>query len=233
MSEEQKSETPATETTETEATDNQDVSTENKFYPNESKETVDNKSQEEGEGESSEEQDSSTDKDEEDKGEKSKAEKSKEEFEASFSEDTNLLDSDKERIEAYIKEQGLGKEEAEKFIAQNEKIVEGHNNRLVAKHKEVMEEWRQDALADKEIGGAKLEESLSNVDYALSKAGPDIEKEFRAEINKNGFANHKLFIKMFSRMGKQMRAADEVSSNNTSTKEKTLAEKFYGNKEDS
>lgn len=221
------------QTTETVETKEQDESTESKFYPQKETENVDNEETKEADSETESKAEESEDKTEDESKDKdeSKDESDKDEtVEVKFSDDSELSESDKERIAAFVKEQGLSKEEAENYVKQNEQIISGHLERLSQKHTEMVDSWAEQSKADKEIGGDNLSRSLDDANFAIKKFAGNA-SEFKSMLDQNGFGSHPEVIRIFSRIGKELRPKAEVSSNQASTGEKSLGELFYGNKE--
>jgi hypothetical protein len=66
----------------------------------------------------------------------------------------------------------------------------------------VRQEWRQQAQADAEIGGAKFPEAVADAKAALKEFGSDELREF---IEYSGAGDNPHFIKFISKVGAQMR----------------------------
>lgn len=62
--------------------------------------------------------------------------------------------------------------------------------------------WKDQAAKDPEIGGDKFEASLSQAKLALDKVGTDA---LKAALSESGMGNHPELIKAFARMGAMMK----------------------------
>jgi hypothetical protein len=106
----------------------------------------------------------------------------------------SLLDAKAmERIALIAKEQGLSNEEAQaRLEAQNAEV-----SALVDAQKE---RWLQQAINDKEIGGAHFKE---NVALAWRFADRFCSPEFKAELDRFGYGNHPELIRAFAKAWKE------------------------------
>lgn len=155
-------------------------------------------------------------------------EDSKESFE-SFKkpDDSELSDEDVQRILESAKEEGLGKEAAQKRVEEADSILKSFSERTMQTHQAMVNKWAVDAKADKEIGGDSYKESVELARRTAHKFGT---KEFLESLNKTGFGNHPEVIRTFARIGRQM-ADDTLVTDGSQTLHQTrdLADVFYGN----
>lgn len=70
-----------------------------------------------------------------------------------------------------------------------------------AQLEQTVENWKADARKDKEIGGAKFDESVALAKKGLAKFGTD---ELAKALKETGFASHKEFIRLFSKVGRAL-----------------------------
>ena len=88
-------------------------------------------------------------------------------------------------------------------------------------------EWRQQATADKEFGGQKLEENLVVARKAMQAfASPEL-KQLLAQT---GLGNHPEVIRMFVKAGKSISEDGFVQGGTAVAKPKSAAEILYDNR---
>lgn len=118
------------------------------------------------------------------------------------------------------KECGLTQENAQKLIefgsVANAKALE-----------KVSAQWESDARADKEYGGAKIDENLGIAGKAFDAfASP----ELKQLLATSKIGNHPEMIRAFYKIGKAMSEDTFVSGSRAPSSSQSAAEKLYGNK---
>lgn len=97
------------------------------------------------------------------------------------------------------KELGLSQADAQKVVDLGPKMLE----KWQAKHAEAITttvaKWAEDARADKEIGGDKLNENLAVAKKALDAFGTP---ELKTLLNESGLGNHPELIRLLHKAGK-------------------------------
>jgi hypothetical protein len=112
------------------------------------------------------------------------------------------------------KELNLSQEAAQKLVeTMGPKIAE----RQMAQVEMVRNEWAQQAQADKEFGGDKLQENLAVAKKALDSFGSP---ELRALLNESGLGNNPEVIRFMYRAGKAI-SEDSFVGNSTGAANKT------------
>lgn len=79
-------------------------------------------------------------------------------------------------LSATAKELGLTQAQAEKFAAYELKLRADADKETKAALEKVQQDWRDQVKADKDIGGAKLDENLATAKKALEKFFPEVAK---------------------------------------------------------
>ena len=82
---------------------------------------------------------------------------------------------------------------------------------------------------DKEIGGAKLKESLSIANEAYEKFASD---DYLKLMEEKGLNNHPAVVKVFYQIGKLVKDDDIHAGGNPPKEDKPLADLMYGNKKE-
>lgn len=91
-------------------------------------------------------------------------------------------------------------------------------------------QYLKEAQADPEIGGAKFEETSQLALKARGFMAPKGSEEaafLERVLDKTGAGNHRLMLRMFARVGRAMGEDSGGGLRNTTTQEKTPAQKMY------
>ena len=133
----------------------------------------------------------------------------------------DLSDDVKQSVIDLAKEANVSPEVANKFVQKHAEIKQQE----LADAKETIEGWRKETVADPEIGGDYLQQTMKNVNNALNApAGAEV-----AEILKQtGLQNHPAIIKLLNHYGK-MAKTDSVRGVTpvTTVSDKQKLESFY------
>lgn len=101
---------------------------------------------------------------------------------------------------------------------------------LAARQTEAIEairtQWADDAKADKEIGGDKLDENLATAKKAIDQFGTP---ELRTLLDQSGLGNHPEVIRAFYRAGKAISEDRFVSGQGSQTGQQSMAQRMYPN----
>lgn len=138
-------------------------------------------------------------------------------------------------VEPVLREMDLSQDAASKLVgAYAEKIVPMIEQRVQTQAAEagaaLRADWARETQADKEIGGAHLEETKAMAARAMSKYLPQSEEgqRYRTFLNESGLGNHPEQIRFMSRVGRDLGEASVDQSGGS--RELSLSEKFYGKK---
>lgn len=157
--------------------------------------------------------------------EKDKAEPDDKDFDSlDMPEDSLLTDADMERIVSQAKEQGLGKEAAQKQVEFANGLLKQSQERLNDRHKELSDGWVKEVRADKEIGGEKFDESIRLANKALKQFGTN---EFIQSLQETKFGNNPEVVRIFARIGKAMDSDKLILGGDHTQPEKSMEELFY------
>ena len=130
-----------------------------------------------------------------------------------------------EDLVKHAKEMGLNKEQAQNMLDfQSQsimKVVDSHNENW----DNTMNEWVETTRQDKDIGGPKLEESLTDARKTLNTFGNNA---LAALVDQTGLGNHPEFIRFMSKVGKAIKEDRFVfGEQSPSAPTKTAAQIMY------
>lgn len=174
-----------------------------------------------------------TDESDEDESDSDKAEDDKAGEEISFDdldysvypEGAGLDAEASEAFKALAKEQGMSKETAQALLQfdadRSAKLMQS----LEEAHTAEVDGWENDTRADQEIGGAKLDDTLSTAAKAIDMFGKDT--GIRELMNDTGLGNHPAVVKVFARIGKAI-SEDSLLTGRESEQPKSAADVLYG-----
>lgn len=130
-----------------------------------------------------------------------------------------------EEVKAMAKELGLSQEAAQKLVERDNALLsksEQQNRAMIA---DKVSQWAEEAKADKEIGGANLQSSITDAKTALDRFGT---AEFKNMLNQSGVGNHPELIRLLSKVGKAMREDKMLTGGSKPVQDhKSFAEAFY------
>jgi hypothetical protein len=129
-----------------------------------------------------------------------------------------------EDVTPLLRDAGVTLGAAKKLAPAVLKVQEQVLTRLNNDHKAMRADWEKQVREDKDLGGAKLDTTLSLVDRALGKFGaPSVKdeqgketNEFRLLMNETGLGDHPVLVRMFSEIGKLVGEDGELIRPDTS-----------------
>ena len=206
-----------------------EISLADKMYPGEKKEApaampAEEKPVEETPAPASEEKVTDTNTDEK----KDPAKPENVQYDLKVPEKSLLKAGDVEKIVSFAKEHGLSQEVAQKLLERDHSTRSQSLAAFEASQKQVLqtkrEEWKNEVIADKDLGGDKLPQTQLYLKKAMDRFGDSDVKQF---LNESGLGNNLKVIRMFEKIGRAM-ANDTFEQGKTSVSNpKTLAEKMY------
>lgn len=101
-------------------------------------------------------------------------------------------------FEAYARELNLPQDKAQAVVDMGVKLLQAHQASQAALVQQTQEQWRNEVVNDKEIGGQALAENLSYAAKVLDTFAPDL----RGVLDETGLGNHPAFVKAFVKIGK-------------------------------
>lgn len=122
--------------------------------------------------------------------------KAPEKYDLKLSEKSLLKQEHLDKIAAEAKARDLSQEDAAALLKAREGEVQTAFEQAV---KDRGNQWLEQAKADKEFGGDKLDSSIKLAKDTLQKYGDD---GFRKELTESGFGNHPGLIRLLARIGK-------------------------------
>ena len=136
--------------------------------------------------------------------------------------DTAMMDE----FKPLAKELGLTQEAAQKLIDIQTKHAKAFADAEQAEWDDLNKQWQETAKADKEIGGDKLPEVLSNVNKVLEKLGTEALTE---TLEWSGMNNNPEVVRLLNRIYVNFMKEDNVEPANAAaaTTEKSRADRIF------
>ena len=101
-------------------------------------------------------------------------------------------------FEAYARELFLPQDKAQAVVDMGIKLMQSQQAQQAEAYQQTQEQWRNEVVNDKEIGGQALAENLSYAAKVLDTFAPDL----RSVLDESGLGNHPAFVKAFIKIGK-------------------------------
>ncbi len=149
-----------------------------------------------------------------------------EKYELKLAENSPLSAARLDAIAAEAKAKGLSNEAAQELVAREEGVVSGYVKGLHETMAERQTQWIDTVKNDKEIGGDNFKEAVHYSNQFVKKFGSE---NLIKELELSGLGNHPEVVRMFSRAGRAMANDKRVNKGVESKPEKSAAEIFYGN----
>lgn len=135
-----------------------------------------------------------------------------EKYEFNLPEGFELNEEQLNEISPVFKELKLTNEQAQKLVDLHIKETTRQHGAQLDAQKQMYVEWADEIKADKEIGGAKLNENLSYAKKLIDEFGSD---EFKSLLEETGLAYNPDIIRFFAKAGRAM-AEDKIINSGTS-----------------
>jgi predicted RNase H-like nuclease (RuvC/YqgF family) len=127
-----------------------------------------------------------------------------EKYELKFAEKSPLdPQEDAEKIAAYCKQHHFTNEQAQAYVQQLEERASALTARQQADQLNTREAWKTQTIADKELGGEKLQETLAHTKRVMDRFAPE-GSGFRQLLDESGYGNHPEFVRFIAKIGKTM-----------------------------
>jgi len=130
-------------------------------------------------------------------------------------------------VAKYAKEKGMSNEQAQSLLERDHSIVVAVKESQLKEFETTKSGWADQAKADKEIGGDKLEK---NIELAKRVTSRYATPEFQEVLVKTGFGNHPELVRMLKRIGESMSEDQLEVQNNSGAGERDPADVLYGSK---
>ena len=121
------------------------------------------------------------------------------------------------------KDLNLSQESAQKLV---DKMAPAIAAQQAESARALTEQWREQATADKEYGGAKLAENMALAQKAMDAFATP---EFKALLNQTGLGNHPEVVRVLYRAGKAISDDKVLTSDKALTPNQSIAERMYPN----
>ncbi len=118
-----------------------------------------------------------------------------EKYDLKLPENSALDPSYIEELSAWAKEMKLSNEDAQSILERDSGLAQKGVDALTLKAQEQSQKWAAEAKLDKDIGGAKFEESVNKSHEALRTLFPNT--DFKEFLDKTGLGNNPAVIKGF------------------------------------
>lgn len=135
-----------------------------------------------------------------------------------------ILDDDvKQSVIDLAKESGVTPDVANKFVQKHAELKQQE----LETAKATIEDWRKQTLADPEVGGDFIQQTMKNVNTALAAPSGN---EFAEILKQTGLQNHPAVVKFLNHYGKMVKT-DSVKGVTpvTEVSDKQKLDDFYGN----
>jgi hypothetical protein len=135
--------------------------------------------------------------------------------------ENSLLESAQvEKLSAYAKQNGLSNEEAQA-------LLDGESQAIATFVEERKTAWKTQAIVDPEIGGQHLNENVELAKRFIDRFGSPALKQ---ELDKTGYGNHPEVVRLFVRLGKEMKEDKLImpGAQSSSGAQRPIEEIFYG-----
>lgn len=159
-----------------------------------------------------------------------------EKYEFDLGEGVNFDKEAFDAIEPVLRDMDLSQDAAGKIVgAYAEKVMPVLQARAEQQASEAGDQlradWARETMADKELGGVKLDESKAMAARAMSRFLPQNEEgqQFRTFLNESGLGNHPQMMRILARVGREL---GEASADPGAGGGRPLSreEKYYGRK---
>jgi hypothetical protein len=127
-----------------------------------------------------------------------------EKYELKLSDKSPLDKTDLEKIAAYAKTHKLTQAQAEALVKEQEGAASGVITRQTATVQAAREEWKKQVETDKDLGGAKLPETLKVCKRAMDRFAP-ADSPMAKMLEETGYGNHPLWVKLMHQIGLAMK----------------------------
>jgi len=128
-------------------------------------------------------------------------------------------------VKALSKELGLNLDGAKKLTSEAHRIAKAASEAQVEALKQARAEWRDQAKADKDIGGKNFEANLALAAKARQNFG---DSDLLQVLNESGLGDHPAVIRAFVKIGKAISDDSIVVGNRTAQPEqRSVAQRLY------
>lgn len=131
------------------------------------------------------------------------ANKAPEKYELKPGETSPLTTEDVDKIAAFARQQGLSQEKAAALLKEYEVTATALATRERDRQDQARDDWKTTVVADKELGGTNLTNTLAHAKRAMDKFAPE-GSPFAKFLDDTGYGNHPGFVRFVRDVGKAM-----------------------------
>lgn len=147
-------------------------------------------------------------------------------FDLKLAEGSLLSDKDVQDVIALAKEKGYTPEQAQLLLDRENATRLAYHDGLINQHKQNVEAWANQVKSDPELGGEKFKENVEHAHRALKTfASPKLIQL----LDETGYGNHPELIRVFAKIGSQMRDDKLVMGGEPPTPKKSHLDLIYDN----
>lgn len=125
-----------------------------------------------------------------------------------------------------VNKHGIPRDGVAELVKLQSDLMKAASERGDAQRDELWNSWRNEVMADKEIGGDKLTQTQAGIGHLLTKYG---DAKTRAAFDLTGAGNHPDIIKFLAKMTADLTEPGTRPPPSHTTSEKSLADKMYPN----
>lgn len=152
-----------------------------------------------------------------------------EKYELKLADGTPLdANADVQTIATFAKENGMTQEQAQKLADHNQTIAKSLLQRQTAFVVQERENWKKQTETDKELGGEKLQNTLSTAKLAMDRFAPEGSALHKILIE-TGYGNHIEWVRLMHSIGKAMQEDKGLGGGGGGGKKKDAAHRLYPN----
>jgi hypothetical protein len=127
---------------------------------------------------------------------------------------------------AFAKESKLTNDQAQKAADLHLKAIGAFAAKQAAEFTDQQKKWTDEMIGDKDLGGKKIDDTLSVARKVVSAFGTP---RLKADLERTGMGNHPDLVKMFHAVGLQLGDDNKwIGTNKPAGERKSTEEVFYG-----
>ncbi len=144
-----------------------------------------------------------------------------ESYELNVPDEMNLSDEERSRFDAVAKELKLDNSGTQKLL----EMTQRNQQEQVQKHNQLMDEWKNEILKDKHMGGSAFESTVAYAKAGLARFDPD--NNLFNLLEQTGYGSNPHVVRFLAAIGRS-HAEDKVLLGSPSKTEAPRHERLYG-----
>ncbi len=128
--------------------------------------------------------------------------------------------------------QKLGQALIDRHVSEVRNTIERLNNHYMEQFEKTKTDWKNDFIADNEIGGNRQDTTISSaLEFIRTHGGtPEQQAEFHQLMDQTGVGSHKAMIRILANAQRNMAEGQPLAAMKPMPEAKSKYEKFYGTK---